>query len=362
VHTSLEVAARELAALGGPRTAKIAESLARAQDGAERVRGIVRDLKMLSRPDDEPFEAVELSSVLDSTLALAASAIGSKAKVVRCYGEAPKAHATRGKLGQLFLNLVLNAADAIAEGDTDRNAIRVTTRTDEAGRAVVEIADTGPGIAAGLAERVFDPFFTTKEVGAGTGLGLAICHRIVTQLGGDITFESVPGKGTTFRVSLPPSDAEPVRATTIVPIASRARVLVVDDEPGLLRSIQDLLGEVHDVVTASSGREALDLLHKEQSIDVIVVDLMMPVVTGMDVYQAVRRERPGLEERIVFMTGGAFTPESAKLLASAPNRCIGKPFDGDDLLRAIGEVLDRRPPTPGGERPALGAGTARTGA
>jgi CheY-like chemotaxis protein len=221
---------------------------------------------------------------------------------------------------------------------------------------VVEIRDTGPGIAAELAERVFDPFFTTKQVGAGTGLGLAICHRIVTQLGGDITFESAPGNGTTFRVTLPASDVEPPRASALVQVTGRARVLVVDDEPVLLRSIQDLVGEVHDVVTASSGRDALELLRGDHSIEVIVVDLMMPGVTGMDLYEAVRTERPGLEERVVFMTGGAFTPQSAKLLATVPNRCVGKPFDGDELLRAIGEVVERRVSSARGARLPLDAG------
>jgi PAS domain S-box-containing protein len=341
VHTSLEVASRALAGLGDPRTVPIAESITRAQEGAERVRGIVRDLKMLSRPDDEPFEAIDLPAVLDSTLALAANAIGPRARVVRSYGKAPKARATRGRLGQLFLNLLLNAADALTEGDPQRNEIRVTTRADEAGRAVVEIADTGQGIDPALGERVFDPFFTTKEIGAGTGLGLAICHRIVTQLGGSITFESTLDQGTTFRVALPASDAEPLQPPAAPFVPSRARVLLVDDEPALLRSIEYLIGETHDVTAASSGREALDLLRRD-SFDVVVADLMMPGITGMDLYQAARTEHPGLEQRFVFMTGGAFTPQSATLLASIPNRCLGKPFDEDELLRAIGEVIDER--------------------
>lgn len=341
VHTSLEVASRSLAALGDPRTATIAESITRARDGAERVRGIVRDLKMLSRPDDEPYESVELPEVLDSTLALAANAIASKARVIRRFGEAPKARATRGRLGQLFLNLLLNAADAIPAGNVERNEIRVTTRTDESGRAVVEISDTGQGIEPALTQRVFDPFFTTKEIGAGTGLGLAICHRIVTQLSGEITFESSPGAGTTFRVALPAGDAAPTFASPPSLVLDRARVLVVDDEPGLLRAIEDLIAESHDVVSAASGREALELL-RDRSFDVVVADLMMPGVTGMDLYEAARIGFPGLEQRFVFMTGGAFTPQSASLLATVPNRCVGKPFDGDELLRAIGEVLEKR--------------------
>jgi PAS domain S-box-containing protein len=342
MHTSLEVAARDLAALSDPRSANIAESIARAKDGAERVRGIVRDLKMLSRAEDEPSEAVDLAALLDSTLSLAANAIGPKARVIRRYGDAPRARATRGRLGQLFLNLLLNAADAIPEGAPDRHEIRVTTRSDAAGRAVVEITDTGVGIPPELAERVFDPFVTTKAVGAGTGLGLAICHRVVTQLGGEITFESAPGRGTTFRVTLPASDAEPVRASAQERVAGQGRVLVVDDEPSLLRSIVALIGETHEVVTASNGRHALDVLRADSAFDVIVADLMMAEVTGMDLYEAVRADHPGLERQFVFMTGGTFTVQTRKFLDSVPNRCVDKPFDGNELLRAIGEVLDQQ--------------------
>ena len=350
VHTSLEVAARDLAAIDDPRTAKVLESIARAKDGAERVRGIVRDLKVLSRPDDEPSEAVDLPEVLESTLALAANAIEPKARVVRQYGDTPSAQASRGRLGQLFLNLLLNAADAIPEGDAERHEIRVTTGRDAEGRALVEIADTGIGVASALADRVFDPFFTTKDVRAGTGLGLAICHRIVTQLGGVITLKSTPGKGTTFRVTLPASDGEPARELAQPRVPRPARVLFVDDEPQLLRAIEALVGETYDVVTASSGTEALELLRTDRGFDVIMADLMMPGVTGMDLYEAARAEYPGLERRFVFMTGGAFTQKSAELLARVSNICVGKPFDEDDLLRAIGTVLDQRAPAELGDR------------
>jgi CheY-like chemotaxis protein len=243
----------------------------------------------------------------------------------------------------VFLNLLLNAADAIPDGDPARHEIRVTTLRDPAGRAVVEIADTGMGIGPVLADRIFDPFFTTKNVGAGTGLGLAICHRIVTQLGGDISFRSVPGKGTTFRVTLPSSDSAPVEQIAHEPLHGRRRVLVVDDEPTLLRAINALIGDRHEVVTVSSGRQALDMLRTDGAFDVIVADLMMAEVTGMDLYEAVRTDHPGLERQFLFMTGGAFTAASRRFLDSIPNRCVDKPFDGDELLSAIGEVIERHP-------------------
>ncbi len=337
-QASLEVAAREVATLDPERSDLLEESLTRAREGTERVRGIVRDLKVLSRAEDEPSEAVDLPGLLDSTLVLAASAIGPKARVTRHYHDAPRARATRGRLGQLFLNLLLNAADAIPDGAPARHEIRVTIDRDRDGRARVEISDTGIGIAAAHRSRIFDPFFTTKPVGSGTGLGLAICHRIVTQLGGTITFESTPGTGTTFCVTLPAGDSTAVAPSPATHEARRARVLVVDDEPSLLRAIGDLVGETHDIVTASSGRQALDLLRLDRGFDVILADLMMADITGIDLFESVRSDHPGLERRFVFMTGGAFTKRSRDLLANVPNPCIEKPFDGDELLRVISQM------------------------
>src|SRR5690606_36103792 len=114
----------------------------------------------------------------------------------------PRIDADEARLGQVFINLLINAAQALPEGDTAMHEIRLTTSTDSQGRAVIEVSDTGTGIPAEVVERIFDPFFTTKPVGIGTGLGLSICHTIVTGMGGEIVVESQPGSGTTFRVVL----------------------------------------------------------------------------------------------------------------------------------------------------------------
>jgi PAS domain S-box-containing protein len=199
VLLSLDMAARHV-----PPNAPFADlstSLSLAREGTKRVIDIVRDLKMLSRVDNGWSEPVDLHSVLDATLALAERAVSAKARVVRSYEPVPPALGSRGKLGQVFLNLLSNAADAIPDGAPADHTIHVATRTDVLGRAVVEITDSGSGIPPEIAKRIFDPFFTTKA-GVGTGLGLAMCHRIVTELGGEIAFESVAGS-TTFRLLLP---------------------------------------------------------------------------------------------------------------------------------------------------------------
>jgi two-component system, cell cycle sensor histidine kinase and response regulator CckA len=339
VHTSIEVALREVSQLA-TREPKLEEALVRARDGTQRVRAIVRDMQTFTRAERETTTAVDLVAILDSTLALAANAIAPRARIVRRYEPAPYASGTPGRLGQLFLNLVLNAVDAIPEGRPELHEIRVTLTTDAAGRAVVEIGDTGGGIAPGHQADVFDPFFTTKPAGVGTGLGLSICHGIVMQFGGEISFESKQGQGTTFRVALPAATEKPtVEQAAPVRGHGRGRVLIIDDEPEILRGLESLMGDVHDVVTVSSGREALELLRVDRRFDVILTDLMMADVTGMELFDRVRADYPGLEQHIVFMTGGAFTKGSHNLLANVPNRRLDKPFDADELLRTVDELV-----------------------
>jgi PAS domain S-box-containing protein len=341
VRLSLDVASREASGLGRDRP-DLHESLARAREGTDRVLEIVRDLKMLSRIDEATDGAVDLPEVIEGAVAVAERLIRAKARLVRSYGPTPLARGMRGKLGQVFLNLLTNAVDAIPEGSPSSHVIRVATYTGADGRAVVEIGDTGAGISPQIASRVFDPFFTTKPVGLGTGLGLAMCHRIVTEQGGEIAFDSAPG-ATTFRVILSPSAALPAgapvaAAPTVEPAPaarSRRRVLVIDDEPAMLSSIRRLLASVHDVVTATGGRAALEILGEDPSFDAVLTDLMMADVTGMDLYESVRERRPDLERRFVFMTGGTFTPRAQRFVAEMEDRCLEKPFERRQLLDAV---------------------------
>jgi PAS domain S-box-containing protein len=338
MQMSLELASKEVKALHDVAT--LSQCVRTALEGTIRVRGIVRNLRTLSRAEEDALVAVDLPALLDSTLVLASSALPAKARIVRRYGPVPAALATHGRLGQVFLNLLLNAADSIPDDTQEQHEMRLTTSTDSEGRAVVLVSDTGVGIPSDLAARVFEPFFTTKAVGKGTGLGLSICHRIVRGFGGEIAFTSAPGAGTEFRVVLPPALATEVELPKPTPDPpSRARVLVVDDEPALLRFVCRALDGVHDVVAASSGREALDVLRDDRGFDAVLADLMMANVTGMDLYEAVRAAHPGMEQRFVFMTGGAFTASGRDFLAQVPNRFLEKPFGTDELLAALGEVI-----------------------
>jgi two-component system, NtrC family, sensor kinase len=184
------------------RLTEAEEVLREATMGAHRVRQIVGDLKTFSRADDEAPTVVSLQKVLESALTIARAELRARAQVVRDFTDVPPVEGSEGRFGQVFLNLLINAAQAIPIGQPDRNEIRVRLRSLEE-HVLVEVRDTGAGIPPEMRSRIFDPFFTTKPVGEGTGLGLFVCQGIVTRFGGEISVESEEGQGTTFRVIFP---------------------------------------------------------------------------------------------------------------------------------------------------------------
>jgi PAS domain S-box-containing protein len=322
-----------------PRLTELQESLHDARDAAQRVREIVRDLKIFSRAEEDRRTAVDVQRVLESTLRMAWTEIRHRARLVKTYGKVPCVDANESRLGQVFLNLIVNAAQAIPEGHANANEIRVTTGTDAAGRVVVEVRDTGPGMAPETLKMLFTPFFTTKPAGVGTGLGLIICQRIVNGLGGEITAESRPGSGTVMRVALPAAQGNRVEEApaAIEPPAAarRGRVLVVDDDKRVGAMLHNVLSDEHDVEVLASAKEALERLSAGQRYDVILCDMMMPVVSGMDFYEVLRDSAGEQADRIVFLTGGAFTARAREFLDRVPNTSLEKPFKLRDLRALI---------------------------
>ncbi len=314
-----------------------------AREAASRIRDIVRDVKLFSRPDDEKTGEVDIHRVMSSSIRMAWNEIRHRATVVKDYGDVPMVHANESRLGQVLLNLLVNAAQAIPEGHADRNEIRVTTRTADDGSAIVEVADTGSGIPPVDLDRIFDPFFTTKPLGVGTGIGLAICRRIVIELGGQIEVESAVGEGTVFRLVLPRAE----KGSGIVQVAEaftsvfRGRLLVVDDEVALGRALGRTLSAHHEVTVTTSGAEALACLAKNEWFDVILMDVMMPEMSGMELYEEMRRIRPEQAERVVFVTGGAFSAAARDFLERVPNPKVEKPVDVLDLLALVEDVAQR---------------------
>ena len=348
VMTNLDVvASRRLPPLGarlqelGGEAATIGEEIARviamidvAREGSERMRDIVRDLRTFTRgASEEKRGPVDVRRVMDASINLAWNEIRHRARLVKEYGDVVPVFATEARLGQVFLNILVNAAQALEVGDAAENVIRVRATTEPDEQVVVQVSDTGPGIPPEILDRIFDPFFTTKPVGLGTGLGLWICLGIVTSLGGQITAESRPGEGATFRVVLPSAtSAEQAAAPEALaglpsPDARRLELLVVDDEIAIGRTLAIALADEFEVATATSGRAALAILGGEPRFDVVLCDLMMPDVSGMDVYERLARERPELAQRFVFVTGGAFTERARRFVDEVGLPVIEKPFD-----------------------------------
>ncbi|MBK6687884.1 MAG: response regulator [Deltaproteobacteria bacterium] len=318
--------------------------LTEAQGGADRVRDVVQELKIFGRTDRPTGAPIDPMGAAETAIKMTAHTVAHHARIQRALGPTPRVKAKEGTLVQVFSNLLLNAADAIGEGQATQNVITVRTSTDPRGWASIEIEDTGPGIPAGVLPRIFDPFFTTKAVGKGLGLGLAIAHHLITELGGQLSAHNQPGSGAVMRVCLPPAEAvaEPQRQTPESKSANPARrkVLVVDDELAITQVVDRLLRAQHQVTTCTRATDALALLNRGERFDLIFLDLMMPNMSGEELYHRLSALDPEQAQRVVFMTGGAFSHAAANFLAQIPNRRLYKPFSIETIRTLARELLE----------------------
>ena len=343
VLLNLQYLVRELPKLNREpeRLDVLVDRLKEAQHGAARVRSIVRDLRDFSSPGQAAMGAVDLRRALAAAINVSRAQVDDSVLLVADYADVPPVRGDAARLEQVFLNLIVNAAHALDLGSSGRREVKLSLFPVDSDRVGVEVRDNGVGIPAELLDRVFDPFFTTKPAGMGTGLGLPICHSIVTSHGGAINVESQAGKGTTFRVTLPVF-REPLPLPSIAPPPmptgegqAWARVLVVDDELPVAAMLSRLLADEFDVRLATSGREALDLLLRDPDFDVVLCDLLMPGMNGMDLYRELAERAAGYERRLVFMTGGAFTNRAAEFLESMSQPRLEKPFDLEQVRRIV---------------------------
>ena len=337
VQLSLERIERELGALGADAAA-LGEHVRNAQHGTNRVATIVRDLRAFARAEDEPTAPVDVTEVIDRALKMVEHDLRHRAQLVRSYTvPVPYVVASAGRLEQVLVNLLINAIQSLAGGDPNRDTITIDVR-DGAGEVAIVVRDTGIGIPVADRDRVFEPFFTTKPHDEGTGLGLAVSKRIVEAMHGRIALTSAPGEGTEVTVTLPASAAERAPAAPAPPTRALhppLRILVVDDEPLVRRVMRLVLVQNdHHVEEAGNAEAALELLALRH-FDVIVCDLMMPGLTGRDLHERVRDRHPGLERRMVLVTGGAFVPKLAEFLAGSDNPKLDKPFTEAEVLSAV---------------------------
>jgi signal transduction histidine kinase/CheY-like chemotaxis protein len=318
-----------------------------ALDSTQRIKRISRAIGTFARVESNERSRVDLNYAIKCAVTMAQNDIKFRARLNVDFGTLPAVWASEGKLSQVFLNLLINAAQAFRDGDLEHNQIAIRTWVEGAG-VFAEVKDNGDGIAQENIGRIFEPFFTTKPVGEGSGLGLAICRNIIGEFGGDIRVESELGRGTRFVVHLPiqsgasaspRGDAPPdIPGTSKV----RGRILIVDDEQLVRSLLNRMLGRDHEVVTVASGEAARTILENDSSFDVILCDLMMPGMTGMDLHEWLVTHRPALAGRVVFVTGGAFTPQASDYVSRVGNARFEKPFRPGQLKSLISEMVAAR--------------------
>jgi CheY-like chemotaxis protein len=311
---------------------------------------IVQGLLLFSRQRKAERGAVDVREAIEQPLSLRASQLRlSGVRVTAAYGEGvPAAVGDAHQLQQVFLNLILNAEQAMlgSGGGAQRigDTIHITTGTRVDGDrvwVVVTVADNGPGIPPEVLPRVFEPFFTTKKVGEGTGLGLSVSHGIIEQHGGRLSVESRPGH-TVFTIELP-AVTSPVRPRAVdrpeaVGAGRGRQALVVDDEPGVLELVSALLEQAGwQVETATGGRAALERVRGARY-DLVLTDMRMPEGSGEDLYRAIAAERGDLIERVLFMTGDTANPEAWSFIEATHASVIEKPFTAQTLLSAVERV------------------------
>jgi len=322
---------------------------------SERAARIVRNLLTFARKRQTTRAMVELNQVVRETLALRAyeQKVTNIHLVQALAAGVPEVFADGHQIKQVLLNLLINAEQACIAANGRGQIVVRTSHDRDRGSAVLEVSDDGPGIPEDRQGKVFDPFFTTKEVGQGTGLGLTVAYAIVQEHGGRIWLESRKGSGigdqgsgTSFFIELPVTGQHlntPASRTPQQPISLEAfkglRLLVVEDEPALAAAVSEALADAGFAVDrAADGEEGLTRL-TEQRYDLIVCDLKMPRIDGMQFYRAMAAATPALARRVIFVTGDVAGTDAERFLEETGCRWLSKPFRLGDLLRAARDTL-----------------------
>lgn len=342
VAANLDFVREHLATLSNPIHAPAIEALTEARQGADRVREIVGDLKhyatweKISRDDTADAE-----QVLETALRIAGNQLRHRARVQRDYCGQALVSGSESRLGQVFLNLLVNAAQAIPEGRALDNLIMLTTELRERW-VLVRISDTGKGLSEAELRQIFTPFFTTKAPDEGSGLGLSICQHIVSGMGGRIEVESSPGQGATFTVWLPRQRAEDslefaTEPTDLLDIDPHQRplLIIVEDQAPVARALRRMLNDTFEVLHFERGADALTHLHAHPCCEAILCDLMMPQMTGVEFARELEAYHPDQLSRLIFMTGGAPGQSERHFMERREIPCMDKPFEPDALRRIL---------------------------
>ncbi|MCJ7655532.1 MAG: PAS domain S-box protein [Dehalococcoidia bacterium] len=315
-------------------------------EGGQRVAGIIRKLLVFARQTKPERKYVGINEIINTTLDLRAYSLQSDnvQVVLQLDPNLPMTVADPGQLQQVFLNLIINAE---TEVKLAHGGGKLAIKTEQIGNTTrISFKDNGPGIARENLERIFNPFFTTRKVGQGTGLGLSLCHGIVTEHEGRIWAESQLGKGATFIVELPIVTKErqfemPEPVVKEAQKAAKARILVVDDEAVIRQFVSHVLtDEGHELEAVGSAEDALEKV-KSEKYQIIMLDIKMPGMSGIELYRHFRKISPTLAERVVFITGDVMGASTMDFINKTKVPYIVKPFDSRQLKTAVNRVLAR---------------------
>lgn len=334
---------KSLSAHSDGRVTRVVEDVLDALDdavhGGERVKSIVQTLTTYAGHSTADAEKVDVRTTMNSALDLARTHIRQRARLVTELDDVGVIEANGTHLLQVFVQLLLNAAEAIPTGSVEGHEVHVSLREHNDGVRVI-VQDTGEGIDPSLHERIFEPFITQRSEDNKSGLGLSFCLGVVDSLGGRIDLESEVGNGATFRIWLPrwqnTSDAPGAEPR-------RGRVLVIDDEPLVSRAIRRVLGRHHDIDIVDNGRAGFErIAERPDHYDVILCDLLMPEMTGMELYRELLTQAPGEVNKMVFLTGAAAADRAHAFLDEVPNPKLDKPFEPSMLRELVGELASKR--------------------
>jgi CheY-like chemotaxis protein/two-component sensor histidine kinase len=345
---NIDLLQRQLLSLACPQhtvepfsVAAALRSLERLKTGAERIAAVMRCASMFASADLSAIETIDVHEVLESSIQVASNEIRHGAHLVRAYGDVPHVRGNAAKLGQVFLNLILNAVHAIRDDGGADHVIRIGTQRD-AGHTVITVSDTATVLDPACLARLFAPAVPNDPAVARLHFVLAVSREVIEEMGGRLEVDDSAPHGVTFRVVLPgstrtsfpaPQPKPPVRVEP-----DRPTVLIVDDEPLVCDLFAAMLSDSYEVAAFTSARAALASC-LERDYGVILCDVMMPELNGMDLFDRVTAERPELRERFVFITGGAFTEHARLFLRQTSRPVVRKPCTRQELRDVVSQIL-----------------------
>jgi nitrogen-specific signal transduction histidine kinase/CheY-like chemotaxis protein len=342
------------AELAARRPAGAAREVAEILDAANRGASLTRQILTFARKQVVQARPVRLDGLVEEVEGLLQRALGEGVVLRRASDSGLwPVRIDPGQMEQVLVNMAFNARDAMPRGGSLAIEMRnVAVGEHEAQRragveagdfVLLSIADTGTGMAPELAARIFDPFFTTKPIGSGTGLGLSICHGVVKQARGFIDVETELGRGTTFKMYLPRSADEPTQSVPPppMPLTGGKGVILLSEDQDAVRSLVEraLTGYGYQVVSASSGRHALELQKQTPHVDLLLTDMVMPEMGGVELANALRQRLPGLP--VLYMTGYVDESSAALLAPEEEENVLVKPFTPMQLLQRIQQLLSQ---------------------